>query len=799
MKLSIKWLGEFLDLTGLDCETIVNKMVNAGFEVEEVTHLSAASGLTVGEITECQDLVGSTHLKKTKVNTGKEVLDIVCGAPNCRQGLKVIVAQAGAKLPGGTIKEAVIHGERSAGMLCSLLELGVNKELLPDDSPSLHGIEELGAEIKLGDEEVLAHLGYQDEILDVSIYANRPDCLSMFGMAKEMGAILKRKVKLPDYLGKSDCGRKSDFKVHSKSVNCPYFLAKVINEVTIAESPKWLKEHLRANGVKCINNLVDISNYVMLETGQPLHFYDLRSNPEKEITVIDDYEGEYQALDENTYQLHKGDLVITNGGKPSGIAGIMGGENTKILPDTKGIIIECALFDQAQIRRTANRLGLQTEAAMRFAKGLDPLAQKKAMDRAVDLLVRYADAKDIEETVVAGVNHYKPYTVSETLSHLNALIGKKYDKEEVLDVFKRLDFAPQFTGETFTVQVPSYRAADIRIAEDLDEEVVRLTGFTDLAATLPKMAMTSGKLSKRQALRRLIREYLTQKGLDEAVTYTLTDEKGLACSTLALGKPIELLAPLSDARKYLRVGLLNSLLETLSYNLAHYNENVNIFELSSLYAQAKSEERLAILLEGDLQNSKVMHQKISADFYVLKGLLSDLLGRIGYYKGRIEVVPNEIDREHFHPYASAVLKFDREVIGIFGMIHPKLAQARKLEKAYYAELNLEPLLKANPVKIKAGIKNKYPAIARDLALVVKEDTAVADLLKATKKAGGVLVKSVEVFDIYRGEPIAQGSKSVALEVIYEDPTRTLKLEDILPLQAKILAELKKNFAADLRN
>ena len=331
------------------------------------------------------DKVIGLHLTKTDI--GKEVLDIVCGAPNCREGLKVIVAQVGAKLPGGEIKAGVIRGQVSNGMLCSLKELGIDENLLPEDSPSHNGIEELDDRFEVGDTDILEKLGYDDTILDVSIYANRPDCLSMFAMAKEMGAILNREVRLPEFAGKADVGKKTDFRLDSRSANCPHFLAKVVNKVTIKESPEWLKQHLKANGVKCINNLVDISNYVMLETGQPLHFYDLRSIPAKEITVVDDYEGNYTALDGIEYKIEKGDLMITSEGKPIGIAGIMGGDNTKILDDTTGLIIEAALFDHAQIRRTSNRLGLQTEAAARFAKGLEPLAQNKAMDRAVQLLL----------------------------------------------------------------------------------------------------------------------------------------------------------------------------------------------------------------------------------------------------------------------------------------------------------------------------------------------------------------------------------------------------------------------------
>ena len=288
MIVSLNWLSNFIDLSGLTTDEIIDQMVKCGFEVESVEKIGEGTKLIVGEVLECKDHPNSDHLHVTKTNIGSEVLDIVCGAPNCRQGLKVIVAQVGAKLPGGEIKAGVIRGEASNGMLCSLKELGVPEDLLPDNSPSQNGIEELDDRFTVGETDILKKLGYEDTILDVSIYANRPDCLSMFAMAKEIGAILNRPVTLPEFAGKANVGEESSFKLTSESANCPHFLAKVVRNVTIKESPEWMKEHLRANGIKCINNLVDISNYVMLETGQPLHFYDLRTNPNLNITVRDD-------------------------------------------------------------------------------------------------------------------------------------------------------------------------------------------------------------------------------------------------------------------------------------------------------------------------------------------------------------------------------------------------------------------------------------------------------------------------------------------------------------------------------
>ena len=795
MKLSLNWLKDFIDISDLTLEQILDQMVKCGFEVEGIDKMSEGTNLIVGKVLECSDHPDSDHLHITKVDIGKEVLDIVCGAPNCRAGLKVIVAQVGAVLPGGEIKAGVIRGASSNGMLCSLKELGVSEDLLPDNSPSLNGIEELDDRFEIGDTDILSKLGYDDTVLDVSIYANRPDCLSMFSMAYEMGAILNKKVKLPMFDGKANCGDKSNFKLSSTSKNCTHFLAKVVNNVTIKESPDWLKNHLKANGVKCINNLVDISNYVMLETGQPLHFYDLRTNPNKNITVVDDYEGTYTALDGIEYKIEKGDLMITSDNMPIGIAGIMGGDNTKILDDTKGLIIEAALFDHAQIRRTSNRLGLQTEAAARFSKGLEPLAQNKAMDRAVDLLIELADAKDFEETVEFGFADYKPYVIEETLTHLNSLIGQDYSMDEAVDVMKRLSFDVKVDGDKFITTIPSYRATDLKIREDIDEEIVRLTDFDGLTSTLPLMPQTVGKLSRIQRIRRDIRDTLVNSGLNETVSYTLVNQKYIDEACLPLREPVAVLSPLSDERKYCRTSLMNSMIESLSYNLDHNNTNINLFEISKVYAKDIEQERLGIILNGSLIEDKVKHLDVKADFYVIKGLVIELLSKLGFEMGRIQIVTNDIDTKHFHPYQSALLKMNNQVLAILGKLHPAYCKTNKINDTYYAEIILDDLATSKPSKVKAPLISKFPSVSRDISLVVKEDVQASDLIKTITKVGGKLVKEAKVFDIYQGEHIEKGYKSISLSITYEDVEKTLKVEDVNPIHSKILDTLNQSYEA----
>lgn len=797
MKLSLNWLSKFIDIKDLTTEEIMDKAVKAGFEVEEVTKIGQGTNLVVGKVLTCNDHPDSDHLHLTTVDVGDEVLNIVCGAPNCRVGLKVIVAKDGAILPGGTIKKGVIRGQESNGMLCSLLELGVDKDLLDDNSYSHNGIEELDDSFNVGDTDILAKLGYDDTILDMSIYANRPDCLAMFYMAKEMGAILRRPCKLPEFAGASNVGEETNFKLELESKNCPHFLAKVVNSVTIKESPDWIKEILKSNGIKCINNLVDISNLVMLETGQPMHFYDLRSNPNRNITVKDDLDCDYTALDGVAYKIEKGDLMITSDGKPIGIAGIMGGDATKILDDTSSILIESACFDHAQIRRTSNRLGLQTEAAARYSKGLEPLAQIKAMDRAVELLIKYADAKDLEKTVEAGSDNYSPVVVKESLNHLNTLIGKNYSIDEVEEVIKALDFGFKTDGESFECTIPSYRT-DILIREDIDEEICRLTDFDDLKSTLPLMPQTVGRLTVAQAMRRTIRNYFMYNGLSEVRTYTLVSENYKDNSLLVNGEAVKLLSPLSEDRKYIRTSLMNSLLETLSYNLGHYNSNVNIYEISSVYFNDHEEERLGVVLNGTYLNSEIKHVEMKSDFYILKGLVMGLLDKLGFEKGRVQVVENDLDDIHFHPGVSCLIKMNNKTIGILGKLHPTFEGKLKLKDTYYCELILDELINSKPSKTHAPIVNKYPSISRDISIVLSDDIKADELIKVIKKAGGVLVKSIKVFDIYKGEHIEDGFKSISLNIVYEDANKTLKASDIDVPHNKILEELNKKYNANQR-
>lgn len=794
MKVSYNWLKQYVDLDGVTPLELADKLTTAGLEIEGVEPVAQGTNLVIGQVLTCENHPDSDHLHVTTVEYGEGPKQIVCGAPNVKAGLKVIVAKAGAKLPGGEIKCGKIRGVESNGMICALFELGVDKKQLRQDQ--IDGIEILNEDAPIG-EDPLKYLGLDDTVLDASPTPNRPDLLSMWGVAKEAGAVLNRKVSLPTGTDSTKVGEKGDFKVASKSEKCPYFLGKVVNNLKVGPSPDWMSAHLKAAGIKSINNVVDISNYVMLETGQPLHFYNLAKLPHHEITVVDDIDMTMTALDGIEYNVVKGDLVITTNGEPTGLAGIMGGDDSKIDEETTSIFIEAAHFNHVSIRNTSRRLGLATEAASRFIKGIEPLAQIKAVDRCVELLTELCGATGFEANVEAGTNEYTPTVVVETLTHANMLLGTNFTMEEVTGALKALDLETVVDGDTFTCTIPSYRG-DLKIREDLDEEIIRLLGYNGLNETLPAMSATVGALSSRQKLRRTLRTTLNGFGLNEIVTYTLVKDEYIGDSVMPFGNVVKVMQPLSEDRKNVRNSLMSSVLASVAYNLNRQAADINVFETSNVYSEDSVEERLAIALHGSLQANKLHGINVKSDFYTLKGIILDILDKIGYNESRIQIKPNTLDTDHFHPYRSACVYVGKDLLGIFGDVHPTFAKKCGVNSVVYAELKLEVILKNKASKVRFVPLDKYPSVSRDISLVVSKEVSAQTLISTIKKAGNTLVRNVNVFDVYEGEHVEKGMKSVALNIIYQATDHTLKDDEIQSVHANILKDLENKCKAVLR-
>lgn len=802
MRISKKWLARFMDVSDLDMNDAAAAITAAGFEVEGVEPMSDASNLVIGHVETCEMHPDSDHLHVTTVNTGDDVRQIVCGAPNVAAGQNVIIALPGAKLPGGEIKEGVIRGQQSNGMICSLAELGVDKHLLSEEQ--LAGIEVLPEDAPVGCKDPLAYLGLDDVVLDISLTPNRSDCMAAFNMAAEAAAILKKDFQLPEFENAAQAGNDTptELKVSSETEKCPLFFGKVIGSVTIKESPKWMQELLRASGMHSINNVVDISNIVMLETGQPMHFYDINAIPAREITVKEGLNETYTALDGIEYQLQPEDVVITTEGKPIGIAGIMGGDDSKIEDNTTGLIIECASFNHVAIRTTSRRLNLNTESSQRYAKGIEPLAAKKALDRAVALLIEYADAKDIEQTVVFGNPAYEEKTITCTLDRLNGRLGTDFTLEEVLDVFERLNLKPVNEGEVITVTVPSNRQ-DLEGMADLSEEVIRMIGYDRLPSTLPLMEMTEGKLNPQQAQRRFLHSVLLEQGLQNAVTYTLISSDKNSDAVLSCGTARELPTPLSEERRYLRTSILPSLLEAAAFNRARNIKDINMYEISDVTSSETDEEHLAIVLSGDLEASKWLKYEKKADFYTLKGIVEQILERLGINAARIRFEPNTADTVHFHPGRSAAIKVGKDLLGIIGEIHPSYGKKTGMKNAVIGELNLTKLLAMKKSKVRFAPVSKYPAVARDLAFVVKKEVPAGKIIEVIERNGKLkkesIVRDVDVFDVYEGEHVGEDEKSVALTMTFQSDKQTLNDEEINEVFNNIIQAIEKQCNAKLRS
>ncbi len=802
MKISKKWLSQYMDLGDRSMEEVAKAITDAGFEVEEILPMAQGTNLVIGEVLTCEDHPDSDHLHVTTVDTGDGIRQIVCGAPNVAVGQKVIVALPGAKLPGGEIKSGNIRGQKSDGMICALFELGVDKHALRQDQ--IDGIEVLPSEAPVGNHDPLGYLGLDDVVLDISLTPNRADCQAMWNMAAEIAAILDLNYTLPNCTGiangKDDAP--SSLQIYSQTEKCPHFLGKVIGSVTIHESPRWMKELLHASGIHSINNVVDISNIVMLETGQPMHFYDLKAIPAQEITVKDGLTLDYTALDGVTYKLLPEDIVITTQDRPIGIGGVMGGDDSKIEDTTTGLIIECASFDSVSIRNTARRLGLNTDASVRYQRGIEPLAAQKAVDRAVQLLIEYADAKDIQQTVEFGNDHFEERTITCSLTALNDRLGTDFTLEEVMDVLARLGLNPTTQEEEITVNVPSTRQ-DLEGMADLSEEIIRMIGYDRLPSTLPIMEMTEGKLNPKQRQRRFIRTLLTENGLQDAITYTLVSSAKKDDAVLSTGKALELPTPLSEERRFIRTSILPSLLESAAGNLARGNKNVNLFEISELSSESGVNEHLALVLTGTLEETKWLKDSVPADFYTIKGLLEEMLERLGLNASRLFFKPNKKDVIHFHPGRSAEVYIGKDLIGMIGEIHPTYGSRIGIKQGVMGEIDLDKVLTTKKSKVKFVPISKYPAVVRDLAFVVDQSLPASRIIDVIKRSGKLgkeaIVRNVDVFDVYEGEHVEENKKSIALTMTFQSDKQTLNEEEINRVFNAIIEAITSQCHATLRS
>lgn len=789
MKLSINFLKDYIDLDeNVDVKKLAEDMTNAGNEYDEAGKLINATKLIIGEIKECVDHPDSDHLHCCKVDIGKEVLDIVCGAPNARKGLKVIVAQNGAELPGGTIKKGIIRGQESNGMLCSIAELGLESKFLTEEDKA--GIHELPEDAPVG-EDPIAYMQMDDSVIDFDLTANRGDLLSILGMAYEVGAIYDKKVKEIDLTHKeSEEDINDTFEVKVNTENCSIFLAKKVKNVTIEESPEYIKNRLIASGIRPINNVVDISNYVMLETGQPLHFYDADTLKGcLEVRMAEEGE-KLTTLDNIERTLKQEDIVISDGEKAIGLAGVMGGLETEITENTKNIIIEAAIFDSVKVRRTSNTI-LRSEASNRFEKGLDSNRTYMAIERACNLLEKFAGAEVVGNIAKYDTTDRSDKVIDITAKNINAILGMQITEKEILDVFRKLGFTATVKDDTITVSVPK-RRIDISIKEDLIEEVGRIYGVNNIKGKLPDIAPKMGSYDK---VERQIRNKMINLGLNETLSYVLVPENEAKMFTKDDTEVVKLLAPLSEDKNTLRHSVTVALHKIYKYNKARNNKDVSIFEIGKSFQKQNDEytetKKLSSLMSGDYY---VGMEKRRVDFYVIKGVAEEILDYLGY-NGRYSFVKdlNKLPNE-MHPGQSAVISVNNDIVGIIGKIHPSVEK----EDVFVLEINLDRLLSKKVGKMKYKEISKFPNIKKDLAVVVDKNVTSQEIGINIKKFAGSLLESYEVFDVYTGEGVADNKKSVAFSLTFGKQDRTLTDEEINAVMDKIIEGLEKKLQAELR-
>jgi len=786
MKLSTNFVRDYVEID-VDVKTLAEDMTRVGNEYDAAGKLINATKLVIGEIVECEDHPDSDHLHLCKVNIGTEILNIVCGAPNARKGLKVIVAQDGAQLPEITIKKGMIRGQESNGMLCSLAELGLDAKFLTQADKD--GIAELGADAVVG-EDPIKYLGMDDNVIDFELTANRGDLLSILGMAYEIGAIYDKPVKEVD-LSHEEHGEdlNNSFESEVKTENCKLLLVKKVENVEIKESPAFIKNRLIACGIRPINNVVDISNYVMLELGQPLHFYDADRLGNKLVVRMAEEGEKLTTLDNIERTLNNTDIVIADATHGVGLAGVMGGLETEVESTTKNVVIEAAIFDSVKVRLTAKKI-LRSESSNRFEKGLDPARTYMAIERACSLLEKYANGKVVTGTVKYDTTENNEKEIDLAFQNVNDVLGTVIPNEEILNVFRKLGFTYTVNGDHVTVKVPT-RRLDISIKEDLIEEVSRIYGVDNIEGKLPVVPMRRGNYDRTQ---REIRNKMIALGLNETLSYILINDKEVHKFTLDEFEELRLLDPITEDRNTLRYSVIPSLLKIYEYNNARGQKDVSLFEIGKgFYKKGEvygEDTKLCALMSG--KYSLGLNNTKNVDFYTIKGVVEEVLDYLGY-AGRYMLTKAELPKE-MHPGQSAYINVNGTNVGVIGKLHPNVTK----EDVYVFEINLDELFQKKVGKMKYKEISKFPSIKKDVAFVVDKNLVSKDIEKVIKSAGGSLLSEIEVFDVYTGSNVADDKKSIAYSLTFIDNKKTLTDEEVNSLMEKVMNNVCNKFGAEIR-
>lgn len=795
MNVPMKWLNDYVDI---ECDIIeyIDAMTMSGSKVEGYEKLGEdIQNVVVGKILEINSHPDADKLVVTKVDVGNEVIQIVTGADNISVNDYIPVAVVGAKLPNGlAIKKSNLRGIESNGMMCSIDELGFTTEDFPE-APE-HGIYIFDREYELG-MDVKEIFGLNDTVVEYEITSNRPDCFSIVGIAREAAATFKKDFKYPNIIVNEVEGNPNDYasvKIVDDNL-CSRYVARIIKNTKIGPSPKWMQKKLISCGVRPINNIVDITNFVMLELGQPMHAFDLDKLEDNKIVVRKAKKGEtIISLDGVERKLDESMLVIADSKKPIGIAGVIGGESSKVTENTRTILFESANFDGTNIRMTSKKLGLRTDASSKFEKYLDPNNAEEAINRACQLI----DELGVGEVVSGNIDEYpnkrKRVEISYSPDRINKLLGTNIEEEEMIKIFKMIECEVDESNRK--VIAPTFRP-DLEMEADLIEEVGRFYGYDKIPTTLATGTPTVGKKNYKQKIEDITRRIMENSGLSEAMVYSFESPKVFDKLNISLDNPLRdtvtISNPLGEDFSIMRTTTLNGMLTSLSINYNRRNENVKLYEIGNVYIPKT-------VPVTELPNEKLkltIGMYGSCDFFDIKGVLETLFERLSILD-KVSYSPVK-EVPYLHPGRKATILLNNKELGIIGEVHPQVAENYDIgERPYVAIIDFELLVKASSLDSKYEPVPKYPAVNRDLALLVKEDILVGQIEEIIKKRGGKILEEFKLFDVYQGKQIEEGYKSVAYSLIFRAKDHTLSEKEINKVMDKILNGLEYELGITLR-
>ena len=799
MKASVEWLKEYSDID-VDSIKLGDILTMTGSKVETIEQKgNDIKNVVVGKILEIKKHEDSDHLVITQIDLGNEKVQIVTGANNIKEGDIVPIAKDGSELPGGVkIKKGLLRGVESCGMMCSVGELGLDIVNYPGQIEN--GIMILDKELEkdLG-KDIVEVLNLKEDIIEFEITPNRPDCLSIEGLGREVAASLGKEFKNPrKNIDEKTVENKEELEGLKVDIEAPdlcyHYIARMVKNVKIGPSPEWLTRRLNACGIRSINNIVDITNYVMLEMGQPMHAFDINSIEGKHITVRRAKNGEkITTLDKQERILDENDLVIADAKKPVAIAGVMGGLNSEIEKDTQTVVFESAVFYGGGVRKTAKKVGLRTESSARYEKGLSSENAIRAVNRAVELVELIGAGQEVEGKIDVYPTKQKINKIKLDVEKINNLLGTNIEKEEMIKILEKLDIKVEND-----MAIAPYFRMDLEFVADIAEEVVRFYGYDKLETTLIKADTTLGIRNKEQKIEKTIKDMLVNNGLSEIYTYGFVSEQDLEKSNISkelIEKSITIINPLSDEYKLMRPTTIPSMMQILATNANKKNQNVKLFDISRNYRN----------LNNEVENGEVPEQENiltlgmygdDVDFYTLKGLIENVLEAVSV--NRYDII-KETENGSYHPGRCANITVGKDVIATIGEVHPAVLENYGIEKrAYLAEVNVTKLVKYSRQNKKYVEVPKFPAVERDIAVIVDEKVEVGQIEKIITKKSKKLLESATLFDIYRDEKIGTNKKSVAYSLIFRDKKKTLSDEEINTAMENIVSELEKVLGAELR-